>query len=149
VLGKDKDKQFTLGNMIFYLDVYYQGLANGLTPTKNALPNKKITEDYFKAYFKGLLSNKAMVRVLANGYIHHITNLIVSKVEDHKDNDLQDVKIHNIKASFDFGNKLTIMAFLFHFGKEPTEYGFSYGDSLQFVLSFNGKDYSVKTLCND
>lgn len=37
VLGKEKDKELTLGNAIFYLDVYYQGLANSLTPTKDVM----------------------------------------------------------------------------------------------------------------
>jgi len=32
VLGKEKDKELTLGNAFQYLDVYFQGLANGLTP---------------------------------------------------------------------------------------------------------------------
>jgi len=88
------------------------------------------TDDYFKAYFNGLLANKAMVRVLTNGYLHHITNLIATKVEDLKQNDLQDLKVHLIKASFDFGSKLTILAFLKHFGKEPESWGFTYGDTL-------------------
>ena len=54
-----------------------------------------------------------------------------------------------MKASFDFGGKLTIMAFLLQFNKEPERYGFTYGDSLQFVLLNNKDNYSVKSICND
>jgi len=39
-----------------------------------------------------------------------------------------------VKASFDFGNKMTIIAFLNTFEKQPEKWGFTYGDTLQFVL---------------
>lgn len=41
------------------------------------------------------------------------------------------------------------MAFLLQFNKEPERYGFTYGDSLQFVLLNNKDNYSVKSICND
>ena len=90
----------------------------------------KATELYFKHFFKGLLSNPAMVRVLTNGYIHHLCALMTLKKQDHQNGDLQDTRIHQVKASFDFGNKLTILAFLTHIGATPDSWGFSYGDTL-------------------
>ena len=113
VLGKERDTELTLGNAFQYLDVYFQGLANGLTPRNDVLDKDmvKATEQYFKHFFKGLFSNPAMVRVLSNGYIHHICALMSLKKQDHQNQDLQDTRIHQIKASFDFGNKLTILSF--------------------------------------
>jgi len=136
VLGKEKDKELTLGNAFQYLDVYFQGLANGLTPWNDVLDKDmiKATDQYFKHFFKGLLSNPAMVRVLSNGYIHHLCSLMTLKKQDHQNGDLQDTRIHQVKASFDFGNKLTILSFLTNIGAQVDSWGFSYGDSLQFIL---------------
>ncbi len=94
----------------------------------------KATDQYFKHFFKGLLSNPAMVRVLSNGYIHHLCSLMTLKKQDHQNGDLQDTRIHQVKASFDFGNKLTILSFLTNIGAQVDSWGFSYGDSLQFIL---------------
>lgn len=136
MLGKEKDKELTLGNAFQYLDVYFQGLANGLTPWNDVLDKDmiKATDQYFKHFFKGLLSNPAMVRVLSNGYIHHLCSLMTLKKQDHQNGDLQDTRIHQVKASFDFGNKLTILSFLTNIGAQVDSWGFSYGDSLQFIL---------------
>ncbi len=108
------------------------------------------TEQYLKAYFTGLLSNKAMLRVMSNGYLHHIANLLSLKVQDLSLNNIQDTRIHDIVASFDFGGKFTQMAFLLQFGYEPDSWTFSYGDSLIFeLLSNNNEQFKVRTIYND
>jgi len=67
-----------------------------LTPRNDVLDKDmiKATDQYFKHFFKGLFSNPAMVRVLANGYIHHLCDIMTLKKQDHQNGDLQDTRIH-------------------------------------------------------
>lgn len=59
-----------------------------------------------------------------------------------------DKRIHELKASLDFGSKLTVITILNALGQEVEDYGFTYGDSLEFILYQDGSDFTVKSLLN-
>jgi len=70
------------------------------------------------------------------------------KAQDISDGDLDDKRIHELKASLDFGSKLTILTILNALGEEVDDYGFTYGDSLEFILIKDGSDFLVKSSHN-
>ena len=139
-LGKEGDSS----NILFYLDFYNQAVANG---QYKALTGDLAAQE--KEYFKSLFPQKeSYTRVLANAYLKHVVNMLNLKRQDLADNNLGDKRIHELKASLDFGSKLTVITILNALGQEVEDYGFTYGDSLEFILYQDGDDFTVKSLLN-
>jgi hypothetical protein len=85
-------------------------ISNGQTPTLASITGdlERQEKAYYEAYMsKGLLGKNSYNRVLANAYLKHILNMINLKKQDLTDGNLSDKRIHEIKASVDFGNKIT------------------------------------------
>ena len=81
-LDKEDDDSLTLGNAIFYLDYYYSAVDNGKNPTKASITGmlERQVKEYYKAmYDTGLLGKDSYNRVLANGYLKHVVNLMNMK----------------------------------------------------------------------
>lgn len=81
-LDKEDDDSLTLGNAIFYLDYYYASVDNGKNPSTASISGdfEKQVKEYYKATFDtGLLGKDAYNRVLANGYLKHIVNMLNMK----------------------------------------------------------------------
>jgi hypothetical protein len=54
-----------------------------------------------------------------------------------------------MKASLDFGSKTTWYTVVRVLGAEPTDWGFSFGDTVSFELLKDGNKFSVRTLIQD
>lgn len=84
-LDKEDDDSLTLGNAIFYLDYYYSAVDNAKNPTKASVTGdlERQVKDYYKAMFDtGLFGKDSYTRVLANGYLKHILNMMNLKKQD-------------------------------------------------------------------
>lgn len=150
-LNKESDDALTLGNAIFYLDHYNNAIANGKTPSRANIGGelKRQEDEYYKAFFgKGLLGKEAYNRVLANAYLRHVVNMFQLKKQDLTQNNLSDKKIHELKASLDFGSKLTTLTIMKTLNQDIDNYGFTYGDDITFELLRAGNDFSVKSTYN-
>lgn len=88
-------------------------------------------------------------RVLANAYLKHILNLINLKKQDLTENNLSDKRIHEIKASIDFGSKLTWLTIIKVLGGSVDDWGYSFGDSINWELLRDGSKFSVKCTINE
>jgi hypothetical protein len=114
-LNKQSDDSLTLGNAIFYLDHYNMAVANGKTPAQASVTGDLLRQekDYYQNFFnKGLLGKEAYDRVLANAYLRHVLNFMNTKKRDMTTNDIGDKRAHNLKASLDFGSKLTTLTIM-------------------------------------
>ncbi len=150
-LGKESEDSLTLGNAIFYLDYYNMAIADGQTPTKASISGSLLNDekDYYKAFFgQGFLGKDAYNTVWANAYLKHVVNLLTLKKQDLEKNDLQDKRIHELKASLDFGSKLTLMAVLKSLGQEVKDYGYTFKDTLTWELVKDGSSYKVHSMHN-
>lgn len=140
----NKEGDDSNANVLFYLDFYNQAVANG---QYHALTGDLATQE--KEYFKALFPQKeSYTRVLANAYLKHIVNVMNLKKQDLADGDLKDKRIHELKASLDFGSKLTVLTILNALGQEVDDYGFTYGDTLEFLLVKSGDQFAVKSIHN-
>jgi hypothetical protein len=151
-LKMENDDALTLGNALFYLDYYNMAISNGQTPTKAAITGdlERQEKAYYKAYMaKGLLGKNSYNRVLANAYLKHILNIINLKVTDITGGKLSDKRIHEIKASLDFGNKITWFTIIKILGAEPADWGYSFGDTITWELMKDGNKFSVKCQIQD
>ncbi len=150
-LGKESEDSLTLGNAIFYLDYYNMAISNGQTPSTASLSSDMLRQekDYYRAFFdKGFLGKDGYNRVLANAYLKHIVNLMRLKKQDLTENNLSDKRIHELKASLDFGSKLTTMSILKVLEQPVGDWGYTYGDTLTWQLMKDGDKYKVKSLHN-
>lgn len=150
-LDKENEDSLTLGNAIFYLDYYNMAIGNGQTPTKAAITGdlEHAEKDYYEAFFnKGFLGKEAYNRVLANAYLKHIVNMMNLKKQDLTENNLSDKRIHELKASVDFGSKLTTLTILKVLEQDIDNWGYTFGDTLNFELQRDGDNFSVKSTHN-
>jgi len=150
-LDKEDEDSLTLGNAIFYLDHYNMAVANGQTPSKASITGdlEKQEKAYYEAFFsKGFLGKDAYNRVLADAYLKHIVNAFNLKKQDLEEGNLSDKRIHELKASLDFGSKLTTMTILKVLEQDIEDWGYTFGDTLTFELQQDGSDYSVKSSHN-
>ncbi len=150
-LGKESDGSLTLGNAIFYLDYYYSSQANGKRPTKATITGdlERQAKDYHKAFFdNGFLAKDSFNTVLANGYLKHIVALLNLKKQDLTDGNLSDKRIHQMKASLDFGSKLTVLTVLKVLGEDVSDWDATYGDTLTWELTQSGSSFTVKSKFN-
>ena len=137
-LDKEDEDSLTLGNAIFYLDYYNMAISNGQTPTKAAITGdlERQEKEYYQSFFdKGFLGKEAYNRVLATGYLKHLVNMFNLKKQDLTENNLADKRIHELKANIDFGSKLTIMTVLKVLEQDVDDWGYTFGDTLNFELS--------------
>lgn len=72
--------------------------------------------------------------MLAHAYLMHVVTMMNMKAQDLADGDLGDKRIHELKVSLDFGSKLTILTILAALDQDVGDYGFTYGDTLEFAL---------------
>lgn len=150
-LDKEDEDSLTLGNAIFYLDHYNMAVANGQTPAKASITGdlEKAEKAYYESFFKkGFLGKDAYNRVLADAYIKHVVNAFNLKKQDLEEGNLSDKRIHELKASLDFGSKLTTMTILKVLEQDVEDWGYTFGDTLTFELQQDGSDYSVKSTHN-
>ncbi len=150
-LDKEDEDSLTLGNAIFYLDHYNMAVANGQTPAKASITGdlEKAEKAYYEAFFKkGFLGKDAYNRVLADAYLKHVVNAFNLKKQDLEEGNLSDKRIHELKASLDFGSKLTTMTILKVLEQDVEDWGYTFGDTLTFELLQDGSDYTVKSSHN-
>lgn len=150
-LDKEDEDSLTLGNAIFYLDHYNMAVANGQTPAKASITGdlEKAEKAYYESFFKkGFLGKDAYNRVLADAYIKHVVNAFNLKKQDLEEGNLSDKRIHELKASLDFGSKLTTMTILKVLEQDVEDWGYTFGDTLTFELQQDGSDYTVKSTHN-
>lgn len=150
-LGKEDEDSLTLGNAIFYLDYYNMAIANGQTPTKAAITGdlEKQEKDYYEAFFnQAFLGKEAYNRVLANAYLKHVVNMMNLKKQDLTENNLSDKRIHELKASLDFGSKLTTLTILKVLEQDIDNWGYTFGDNINWELQQDGDNFSVKSTHN-
>lgn len=151
-LDKESEDALTLGNALFYLDYYNMATKNAQTPTRASISGdlSKQETEYFKAFFdKGYLGKDAYNRVLANGYLKHILNMLNLKKQDLTEKNLSDKRIHELKGSLDFGSKITTLAILKTLEQEIDDWGYTFCDTLNFELIKDGDDFTVKSTFND
>lgn len=151
-LDKESEDALTLGNALFYLDYYNMATKNAQTPTTASISGdlSRQETEYFQAFFdKGYLGKDAYNRVLANGYLKHILNMLNLKKQDLTENNLSDKRIHELKGSLDFGSKITILTVLKVLEQEIDDWGYTFCDSLNFELIKDGDDFTVKSTFND
>ena len=151
-LKKENDDALTLGNALFYLDYYNMAISNGQTPTRASITGdvERQEKAYYRAFFdKGFLGKNSYNRVLANAYLKHIVEMINLKKQDLTENNLSDKRIHEMKASLDFGSKLTWLTIIKVLGGSVDDWGYSFGDTINWELLRDGKSFSVKTTINE
>jgi len=151
-LDKESEDALTLGNALFYLDYYNMATKNAQTPTTASISGdlSRQETEYFKAFFdKGYLGKDAYNRVLANGYLKHILNMMNLKKQDLTENNLSDKRIHELKGSLDFGSKITTLTVLKTLEQEIDDWGYTFCDTLNFELVKDGDDFTVKSTFND
>ncbi len=151
-LNKQGDDALTIGNAILYLDYYQMAINDGQTPTQASITGdleRQEKEYYFTFYQKGLLGSRAYTRVLADAYIRHVVEVINLKAKDLTDGSLADKRIHELKASLEFGTKTTWLAVLKVLGQEVYDCGFSFGDTMTWELLKDGSKFSVRFLVQD
>ena len=150
-LDKEDDDSLTLGNAIFYLDYYYSAIDNGKNPSVASITGELESQvnEYYKATFDtGLLGKDSYNRVLANGYLKHIVNMLNLKKQDISEGNLQDKRIHELKANVDFGSKLTILCIMKVLGENVDDWGYTYGDTVKHELQKDGDRFLVASSVN-
>lgn len=151
-LKKENDDALTLGNALFYLDYYNMAIYNKQTPTRASITGdlERQEKAYYRAFFdKGFLGKNSYNRVLANAYLKHIVEMINLKKQDLTENNLSDKRIHEMKASLDFGSKLTWLTIIKVLGGSVDDWGYSFGDTINWELLRDGSKFSVKTTINE
>ena len=78
----------------------------------------------------------------------HVVTMMNMKAQDLADGDLGDKRIHELKVSLDFGSKLTILTILAALDQDVGDYGFTYGDTLEFALLQEGDEFFVRSTHN-
>jgi len=71
------------------------------------------------------------------------------KKQDLTENNLSDKWIHEIKANLDFGSKLTFLTIIKVLGGSVDDWGYSFGDTINWELLRDGTKYSVKCTINE
>ena len=70
------------------------------------------------------------------------------KKQDIAEGNLQDKRIHEMKASLDLGSKLTLLAVMKVLDEDVDDWGYTYGDVVKHELQQSGRDFFVKSSVN-
>lgn len=62
---------------------------------------------------------------------------------------MKDKRVHELKASLDFGSKLTVLAVMKVLGEDVDDWSYTYGDVVRHELKQEGDKFTVASTVND